>query len=354
MVNRRGPRHLEAHLTVYRGAARLRYHTVWECPQPEGLPRRPGRGPRKVLGGAQSSASRMRLSTTIRALPWELLGDRMVLLTQTYPGDWRRYVPDGRVWEEQRREFLQRWGREFGERAVGLWAKEFQKSGRPHTHMYLKVPESVSAEDYEGLRARTLLGQRLERQYGRYAGRARIPAIGGKYGGEFAMWLRTAWSKTVGTERTSSRHHARGVDVRVFFWSDEVARTQDRIQVAAYLAKESAKWTQKRPPEGFTGMGRYWGVLPGSIGFGPEALFEGQIDLAVARELGRRMERWYRLKAVAEGRPLGAFNLRRGGDGLTVWLRHDQMAKLLRRAEAAAAAGAAGSARRTDPPPPGP
>jgi hypothetical protein len=73
------------------------------------------------------------------------------------------------------------------------------------------------------------------------------------------MWLRTTWSESVGTHGVVQAHHVRGVDVSVAFWSDEVARAKDRVEVAAYFAGESTKWRQKRPPEGFTQVARYYG-----------------------------------------------------------------------------------------------
>ena len=183
------------------------------------------------------------------ALPWELLGPRLVMLSLTYPGQWRRWVRDGREFDAHRRRFLERWRRKWGA-PMGVWVKEFQESGRPHMHLYLAVPDEVPAHEYEALRARTMLRHRLERKHGRYKGRAKLPAISKEYGGDFAMWLRDSWSEVVGTQGVDRAHHARGVDVAVAFWTDEVAETKSRVEVAAYLAGESAKWAQKKPAGG--------------------------------------------------------------------------------------------------------
>jgi hypothetical protein len=139
-------------------------------------------------------------------LPWEVLGARLVMLSLTYPGDWRPWVVDGREFDGRRRAFLERWRRRWGAPA-GVWVKEFQQSGRPHMHLYLAIPDEVQAHEYEGLRERTVLRHRLERQHGRYDGRAKLPAIGQKYGGEFAMWLRDSWSEVVGTQGVVPAHH---------------------------------------------------------------------------------------------------------------------------------------------------
>ena len=100
-----------------------------------------------------------------------------------------------------------------------MWAKEFQESGRPHLHLYVGLPRSMSAEDFAGLRERTLQRHRLECQYGRHEGRRRTPPVGLPYGGEFGTWLRQAWSEVVGTadpaipELDPGAHALRGVDV---------------------------------------------------------------------------------------------------------------------------------------------
>jgi hypothetical protein len=275
------------------------------------------------------------------SLPWERLGPRLVMLSLTYPGDWREWVPDGRVFDGHRRAFLERWRRRWGSPA-GVWVKEFQKSGSPHLHMFLAIPDVVPAYEYEGLRERTLMRHRLERRYGRYEGRAKLPAIGLKYGGDFAMWLRNAWSEVVGTQGVSKAHHARGVDIAVSFWSDEVARTKDRVEVAAYMAGESAKWKQKKPPADFTRVGRYFNYVGRSVGFKPD---EDDIVVtdAVAYELERRLERIVRWRIRAKRARYGhsgpiTFDLRRAGNGLQAFgVRREHVPKLLARCELAAA-----------------
>jgi hypothetical protein len=279
------------------------------------------------------------------SLPWEQLGPRLVMLSLTYPGEWRRWVRDGRVFDGHRRAFLERWRRRWGTPA-GVWVKEFQESGRPHLHLFLAIPDEVPAEEYESLRQRTMLRHRLERKYGRFQGRAKVPAIGLQHGGEFAMWLRNAWSEVVGTQGVLKAHHARGVDVAVSFWTDEVARTKDRVEVAAYMAGESAKWKQKLPPEDFTGVGRYFNYVGKTVGFKPD---ESTIVVndAVAYELERRLERLVRWKIMAKRARYGhsgpiTFDLRRAGNGVSAFgVRRDQVPTLLFRCEAAAARKAA-------------
>ncbi len=289
----------------------------------------------------QTARSRNRMRWQFASLPWELLGARLVMLSLTYPGEWRRWVSDGRVLEAHRKAFLERWRRRFGA-PMGVWVKEFQQSGRPHLHVYVAVPDVVPETEYEGLRQRTLLRHRLEWQYGRYDGRAKLPAIGQKYGGDFAMWLRDAWSEVVGTQGVVAKHHARGVDVAVAFWNDEVARTKDRVEVAAYLAGESAKWAQKAPPENFAHVGRYFGHMGGALGFKPKER-DIVVDDAVAYELERRLERLVRWRIVAKRRRYGrtgpiTFDRRRRGNGVLAFgVRPEDVPKLLARCERAVA-----------------
>ena len=341
----------EWRLIVGPGAVRLARQWVPDPERPElrpfGWHQRWAAGTTSALSGSgrgdggQSARSRSKMRWLFASLPWERLGPRLVMLSLTYPGDWREWVPDGRTLDGHRRAFLERWRRRWGAPA-GVWLKEFQESGRPHLHLYLAIPDAVPDAEYEGLRQRTLLRRRLEREYGRYRGRGKVPAIGLKYGGDFAMWLRNSWSEVVGTQGVLKAHHARGVDVAVSFWSDEVARTKDRREVAAYMAGESAKWKQKKPPDDFKGVGRYFGYVGRPVGFVPD-LDEIVVPHAIAYELERRLERlvrWrIRAKAARYGRtgPI-TFDLRRAGNGLQVFeLKREEVPKLLARCEQAAA-----------------
>jgi hypothetical protein len=179
----------------------------------------------------------------------------------------------------------------------------------------------VTDVEYDGLVYRTLLSRDLVRKLGKYEGRGETPAISEKYGGAFAMWLRQNWWEIVGG--VSQAHHARGVDVRTWFWNEGAAAAGDRTRIASYLAKEASKWTQKEPPEGFTGMGRWWGRLGGSLGFEPvgeEVEITAAVWFAMERRLSRlvrwRMQRW---NAWRGDGVLGRWGERRLGDGVTVF-----------------------------------
>jgi hypothetical protein len=280
----------------------------------------------------------------ILSLPWELLGPRPAMVSFTYPGDWRLWVPDGRVWDGHRRAMERRWVRQWGEPLVGVWAKEFQRRGAPHLHWYVGLPTSMAQADFEGLQARTRLVWRLQQQHGKFRGRAMAPVIGGDYGGEFGWWLRTAWAKVVGTDGVVKAHHGRGVDVKVFFVTEQAAK-KDRTEVALYLAGEAAKLTQKEPPDFFVGVGRYYGYWGRQAGFEP-VVEDLVLPPAVGREVERRLARWVSVKL---GKRRGAFDERRQGDGVTArGLGPVDAARVLRWSQAAADRKAQRAAQRRE------
>lgn len=269
----------------------------------------------RTSADGQSARSRNRVQKLLLSLPLEMLGDRGAMVTLTYPRLWRSWLPDGETLAKHRDRFADEWRRKFGEPPIGLWFIEFQRSGRPHLHLYVRLPSAMTDAEFEGLRERTKLGKRLERAYGRYEGRRRTPPIGMKYGGQFAVDLRTLWAEAVGTQGVDRAHHVRGVDVRVMFFSDEAAATVSRARVAAYLADEAAKKSQKTPPAGFR-VSHYYGVWGRKHGFKP-VLHPVDVSPEVAVEVERRIERWVRLRSISERRQLPGWLLkRRPGDGI--------------------------------------
>ncbi len=53
-----------------------------------------------------SERSRREMWRWVLSLPFEMLGDRPLWITLTYPGDWRTWVPDGPTLERHRRAFF--------------------------------------------------------------------------------------------------------------------------------------------------------------------------------------------------------------------------------------------------------
>lgn len=287
------------------------------------------------LGMTRRSARQ--LVRVVRSLPWERL-ERPAFVSLTYPGDWRAWVPNGREADRHRRLFEQRWVRRWKEPIAGLWAKEFQSRGAPHLHYYLGLPAAVSEAEVEALRARSMLAKRLEGELGKARGRAaRELQFRDTWPGGFVPWLRETWSEVVGTVGTTRKHFFRGFDVRMFFWSEDEEDVANRDRVAAYLAREAGKWTQKHPPEGYVGVGRYWNYKRGAIGFEPDVRVV-QLDPAVFADVVRWAEERIRTEAEGTGRSVEWLDKRAPHDGLTVfglgvW---DQFVQALAAAEDAA------------------
>lgn len=286
------------------------------------------------------------------SLPWELVGPRPALISLTYPGLWQPWVIDGRAWEAHRRAFERRWVRQWKEALVGVWVKEFQSAGRPHLHLYVGLPSAISDDDFAYLRERTIQRHQLEHKFGQYEGRKRTPPVAvGDYGSEFGRWLLDTWSQVVGTnrddawqraldEKGTDHHRNRAADLAVMFWSEEAEAGTDRTRVAQYLAAEAAKIAQKRPPDGFGHIGRYYGVWGRSVGFVPESTTT-PISGPVAAEVEARLTRWVAWKLAVRRHGLPATNrlaLRRPGDGVTAFgLGPEQAARILAWSEKAAA-----------------
>jgi hypothetical protein len=174
----------------------------------------------------------------------------------------------------------------------------------------------VSDEEYLGLQIRTMRRHHLQRQFGPYEGRRQLRAPKG----EFSMWLRTAWWEVVGSG--SRAHHGRGVDLAVMFFSEKAEEEADRVRVAEYLWRESGKWAQKQPPEGFGSL-KFYGRWGDKAGFRPvfgEAELTERAGYEIRRVLRRLQFQKRREDAERRGyrfRPeLGGT---RGRDGLTVF-----------------------------------
>jgi hypothetical protein len=291
--------------------------------------------------GGLSAKSRSEMWRKVLSLPFEMLGDRPLWITLTYPMGWRRWVPDGRALEAHRRAFGERWRRNFGE-PIGFWTKEFQLAeGRPHLHLLMKGPESMPDADYRGFQARTREAKYNERVYGKFDGRARTEPIKAEFGGQTAMTLRRWWAEIV-TGNTNSRHYVRGVDVRTVFYAhdDAVVLSKRRAAIAAYMAGETAKAKQKVPPEGFGMVGAYYGTWGRDQGFRPQVT-PMEVDQAVWHQLNRRLTflmGWRRAVKRAKGHQVGnEWMRRRSWQGITVGgLGPDELARLMAWSVAAA------------------
>jgi hypothetical protein len=329
---------------VTRGAFRLARH--WE-PDAVSAPTRRGGGtnalrPEGALGGrvdigeehGLSTAARQRTRFSARsrramryefsALPWELLGGRPAMVTLTYPARWRAWAPDARAVVRHREALKERWRRRFGA-PVGVCVVEFQPRLRrveeerraPHVHLYLGLPAVVSDEEFRGLVVRTLERKRLERRFGTFGGRARL----GPPEGDFADWLLRSWWEVVGSGERS--HRRRGVDVTPAFWSERAEAEADRTRIAEYFWRESGKWGQKTPPEGFGGLAFYgrWGRAQGFVPLEGRREVDRAVFVEMRRVYRRMIDGVQRREAAIDGRRYRRFRGPRGLDGLTGFVR---------------------------------
>jgi hypothetical protein len=75
-----------------------------------------------------SERSRREMWRWVLSLPFDMLGERPLWITLTYPGDWRPWVPDGPTLERHRRAFGEAWYRVS---AAGRWACGRRSSSSP-------------------------------------------------------------------------------------------------------------------------------------------------------------------------------------------------------------------------------
>lgn len=166
-----------------------------------------------------SKRSRRRLMQEAR--DFEQLGIRPhYMQTLTYPGSFEVVVRDGRQAQRHLKAFRKRLERYFEREGIsrwgGLWFEEFQRRGAPHFHILL---------------------------WG-----AGIEAIDIK---AFQKWTAQAWADIVNhpDEHEYAKHVKAGTRT-------EKLHEQDFRYAVQYMQKAE----QKRVPEGFRNVGRFWGV----------------------------------------------------------------------------------------------
>ena len=221
-----------------------------------------------------SASSRLHMRERFAALPWERCGDRLAMVTYTYP---KEFPHSGRVVKGHREAMKLRWSRKWGA-PTGAWALEFQDRGAPHIHTYVGLPP--------------------------------LPLQ------EFEDWIRNAWYEVVGSG--VQVHRRRGVDVRPCFYGP--ARENAR-RVADYFWRESGKRQQKKVPDDYVAVGRFWGYW----GLKPEL---ERLALTVHEDVEIRRV----MMALLRHRPgIGKVKVPKGFDGM--WLRAEDgfwLAQVLR------------------------
>ena len=191
------------------------------------------------------------------------------MITLTYPGDWLTAAPDAATAQRHLNAFRKRYEYEFGERLIGLWKREHQRSGSPHFHLFVAPPT----------------------------------------GKAFAQWLSKTWADVVAhpdpKERAKHEKAGTGIDYATGL------RASDPRRVATYFSKHNSanfgvKEYQNRPPQQWIDAGSvgrfwgYWGIKP--------LVVSVEISDADALFIARVLRRWSRANAMPRSRlvPRGA------------------------------------------------
>jgi hypothetical protein len=199
-----------------------------------------------------SEKARNRMAYRLATLDWSEVPGILEMLTLTYP---RECPLDGLVVKRHLRAFAERYRRRWGVRPVGAWKLEFQKRGAPHFHIYQGRPIGPVAE--------------------------------------FQAWLSLAWANVVRAEgyspwceqgkwesavdalaRVQARFPSRADGGTTMYGNhlaagtgldrDFVAAARSVHKLSVYFAKHNGKFGlkgyQNEVPEGFSDVGRFWGV----------------------------------------------------------------------------------------------
>jgi hypothetical protein len=218
----------------------------------------------------------------IRGLP--------VVITLTYPAEWRRWCPAGSDAKRQLVLFRKRWARRWGE-FQGVWKLEFQprrsqpeeRQLAPHFHILTVVPAIDPAR----------------------------PVVQATAISDVREWVSQTWWEVVGSQNDD--HLKAGTRV------DE-ADGEHPGRVVAYFAGYTAgrsKEEQHKAPKDWPGLGRFWGIV-GIPSVEVSVLLTEQEFFAVRRVLA---------ELLARRRGRRRRSLRRGDDGL--WLALDDAPELV-------------------------
>lgn len=186
-----------------------------------GFERLSGTSARARRGRVREFSKRSRRRLMQEARDFEQLGIRPhYMQTLTYPGSFEVVVRDGRQAQRHLKAFRKRLERYFEREGMskwgGLWFEEFQRRGAPHFHILL-WGVGIEAIDIKG----------------------------------FQEWTARAWAEIVShpDEDEYAKHLKAGTRT-------EKLHEQDFRYAVQYMQKAE----QKRVPEGFRNVGRFWGV----------------------------------------------------------------------------------------------
>lgn len=153
------------------------------------------------------------------------------MATLTYPKDWDK---NGRTVKKHFKAFKMRIVRKYST-IQGVWFLEFQKRGAPHFHILLSLKLHELGPLVERTRRHNKLGVRTYRTVGHVQDM-------------FSQW----WFDIVGSG--DLKHLRAGVALEMIEEEDGALR---------YTACHASKPHQKKVPEGYRDVGKFWGVIGG-------------------------------------------------------------------------------------------
>lgn len=252
---------------------------------------RKGGGRRRAISGF-SDASRRNLLRRLGTLDFSVVRGIPVVITLTYPADWRPWCATGADAKQQLVSFRREWAKRWGE-FQGIWKLEFQprhsqpeeRRFAPHFHILAVVPAADPAKPV--FQATSLTDVR--------------------------EWVSLTWWNIVGSENAD--HLKAGTRV-------DDADGEYPGRVVAYFAGYTAgrtKEEQHKAPANWPGLGRFWGVVGIPSVEVSTHLTEAEF-FAVRRVLA---------ELLARRRGGRRRSLRRGDDG--IWLALDNAPELVGR-----------------------
>jgi hypothetical protein len=175
-----------------------------------------------------STRSRGRMMRYVASVSWGELrqpGERLMMLTLTYPGHWERWCPTPEAAIAHLDALAKRFQRATGTPLRCVWVREFQRRGAPHFHLLTLFPGFIDGRPSKD-------------------------------------WLSQAWYEIVGSD--DDRHLRAGTRID---YAKSLQGSLDPKRVAAYFAGYTAagkdKGYQHQPPPGWRNdngsVGAYWG-----------------------------------------------------------------------------------------------
>jgi hypothetical protein len=155
------------------------------------------------------------------------------MITLTYPKD---FPSDGQKVKANFHAFLEWLSRDLGARPSYLWFLEFQKRGAPHFHLLIDWSLPLIWREQRV----TLDGHTVTRKRENPDARTAVKA--------FRFRVSAAWYRIVGSG--DPKHLAAGT---------RVERVRKKDGAARYAVKYALKMHQKRVPQGYHNVGRFWG-----------------------------------------------------------------------------------------------